>query len=186
MVEKVHYEKLTHYFTNKELEIVKRMPDNYVKALELVYRIYNEDLDKSGKTQIGHFGRVSDSLETEDEKITGLLHDIVEDGYLTLNDLLAVGIPPHIVAAISILTRDKTIHREYKDYVTSILKSNNELAIRVKYADMLDNSSPERLDLLEEKTKKRLENKYKKQLPRLEKYLKNQDVNCLVRKRNIK
>ena len=159
--------KIQLYFTFSEIYWLANMKDNYMKALTIIGRVYAERLDKSGNAELGHFIRVSENLDTSDEKITGLLHDIVEDGYLTFGDLIKVGFPPHIIKALRVLARDKSVYPNYEDYVTSVLESNDELAIRVKYVDMQDNSSDKRLVLLEESIRKKMISKYHSQLPRL-------------------
>ena len=177
-----HWDKVDFFFTENELERLKGISDLFLKALAIIGRVYAERLDKSGNAELGHFIRVSDQFESLDEKVTGLLHDIVEDKMITFEDLIRVGIPMHIIEALKILTRDKSVFPNYADYITSILDSNNELAIQIKYADMLDNSSEQRLNLLDESVKIRLAAKYKNQLPRLEMKI-NEMNNNLVRER---
>jgi (p)ppGpp synthase/HD superfamily hydrolase len=177
--------KINKYFSETELKYLEKLPDNYVKALEIIHRVYKDKKDMSGNPEVGHFIRVSEMLETEDEEITGLLHDIVEDGYISLFDLLKIGFPEYIVDAVAIVSRNKLKYKNYVDYITSILESNNKLAIRVKYADMLDNSSCNRLDLLEESTRIRLKTKYEKQLPRIEEKLGELNLTKQIRERKI-
>jgi pyrimidine operon attenuation protein/uracil phosphoribosyltransferase len=176
---------INKYFSKTELKYLRNMSDNYVKALEIINRIYKDDLDMSGNTEVGHFIRVSEMLFTEDEKITGLLHDIVEDGFLTFNDLINLGFPKNIINAVTYLTRNRKKHPIYSDYISYIINSNNKLAIRVKYADMLDNSSPRRLNLLNADVKNRLINKYKNELPRLEEKLKDIDDDYIYERKLV-
>lgn len=159
--------KLQLYFTFSEIYWLANIKDQYIKALTIIGRVYAERLDKSGNAELGHFIRVSENLDTIDEKVTGLLHDVVEDGYLTFSDLIIVGFPLHIIKALKVLARDKSLYPNYEDYITSVLESNDELAIRVKYVDMQDNSSEKRLVLLEESVRNKMTKKYDSQLPRL-------------------
>lgn len=62
--------------------------------------------------------------------------------------------------------------KSYHDRITSIINTHNIEAIKLKYADMLDNTDKERLAKLEETTRNRLIEKYTKEIVRLEKYLK--------------
>ena len=162
------WDKINCYFNEKELQFLTEVPYLFVKAIAVIGRVYAEQKDKSGAKMVGHFIRVSENFEAEDLQVVSLLHDIVEDGYITFNDLLLLNFPTYIVETVIILTRYKSVYPDYDDYITSIIESNNEMAIQVKYADMLDNSSNRRIDLLDENTKLRLINKYKTQLPRLE------------------
>lgn len=176
-----NFNKISSYFNESELEILNGMSDKYAMAIAIIGRVYAEKEDKSKNSMAGHFVRVSEMLETEDEKICGLLHDIVEDEMVTYKDLFYLGIAPHIIDALKLLNHDKNVYPNYEDYITSILESSNELAIRVKYADMLDNTSEKRLNMLEESTKLKLKNKYRFQLPRLK-----EKVEELNKKINLK
>ena len=70
-------------------------------------------------------------------KIIAVLHDVVEDTDITFADLLNQGIPFYLVTVIELLTR-----REDESYLDNIkrIKEDN-MAIRVKLADMAHNSS---------------------------------------------
>ncbi len=163
--------KINFYFNNHEIIKIKKLPD-YYRALALVGRIYKNKIDLSGNPMVGHFIRISDFFKDEDCKVIGLLHDIVEDGFLTFDDLLFLEFTEEIVDAVIILTRDKKVFSEYEDYISNIIESENIKAIKVKYADMFDNSSPQRINSLEPSLRNRLAKKYETQLPRLEEKLK--------------
>lgn len=105
-------------------------------ALGLVVKHYTGLFDKNGNPAILHPLTVGCSMESKEEKIVGLLHDIVEDGYLTLDELRVL-FDSQIVEAIQILTHDKKVG--YEDYIHSIKGSNNSIAIRVKIADLKHN-----------------------------------------------
>ena len=172
------------YFNHCEIIRLYSITDLYIRALAIIGRVYAESVDKSGHAIAGHFIRVSEYFIDEDTRIIGLLHDIVEDKKLTFKDLIMLGFSLDIINALKILTRSKEIYPNYVDYITSVLESDNELAIRVKYADMLDNSSFYRLNLLEESIKIRLTKKYENQLPRLkEKIMELNENNERVLKR---
>lgn len=173
--------KLNLFFSADELELIKTM-DEYHRALTIIGRVYAEKLDKSGNAELGHFIRVSDSLDTIEEKTVGLLHDIVEDGYIDLSDLSYLGFHnDDILTAISILCRDKQKFPYYHDYISSILESENIIAIKTKYYDMLDNISPGRVDLLPYAKKIKALAKYAEELPRLEETMRS--LNLMPEKR---
>ena len=50
-----------------------------VKAIQIAVSAHKEQMDKSGQPYILHLIRVMDAGETEQEKICGVLHDLVED-----------------------------------------------------------------------------------------------------------
>lgn len=198
MKKTVEWEKINLFFTYEELTEtqarlesgfcpLKSIPDDYTKAIAIIGRVYAEKLDKSGNIALGHFIRVSDCLDTDDEKVVGLLHDVVEDKYITLNDLKNLGFSQEVIDAVAILTRDKEIYPEYEDYITSIIESKNYIALKVKLFDMLDNKSPYRINDLNEEKKKKALNKYKNQLPRVVIAIKElEEEQNLKRKRILK
>ena len=75
--------------------------------------------------------------KTYDEKIVGVLHDVIEDcPEITLNDLLEEGFPNHIVFAIECLTKTPA-DQDYTEFVKQTEKS--PLAVSVKMNDLADN-----------------------------------------------
>ena len=69
------------------------------------------------------------------ERLAAVLHDLVEDTAVTLDDLRARGYAPDVVHAVDCLTRraDET----YEHYVERVI--TDEVACRVKLADLADN-----------------------------------------------
>ena len=59
-----------------------------VKAIQIVVSAHKEQVDKSGQPYILHLIRVMDAGETEQEKICGVLHDLVEDTDWTFENKL--------------------------------------------------------------------------------------------------
>ena len=49
------------------------------RAIELAKKAHKNQKDKAGKPYIGHCLRVMDSLNTPEDKIVGVLHDVIED-----------------------------------------------------------------------------------------------------------
>ncbi|MCP4896290.1 MAG: hypothetical protein GY906_04885 [bacterium] len=69
------------------------------------------------------------------------LHDVVEDTDTTLADLVAEGVDPAIVAAVSSLTR--TEGQAYRDYIGDIKYNGDreQLGRHVKIQDLIENIS---------------------------------------------
>lgn len=128
------------------------------KALEIAQGAHAQQVDKTGAPYLLHVMRVMNRGQTEDEKICGLLHDVVEDSATTFEDLHNAGFPDHIIAALRCLT--KTSETEDYDQFISRVK-NNALAVRVKLNDLEDNMDIRRLPVIGEKELARL-NKYLK------------------------
>jgi (p)ppGpp synthase/HD superfamily hydrolase len=132
------------------------------KAIEIAERAHAGQTDKAGKPYIGHPIRVMNAGQTLDEKIVGVLHDAVEDSDLTLETLAAQGFSVGVIAAVDAITKREG--EEYEAYLQRVM--SNELALRVKIADMTDNMNLSRIETPTEKDVARLE-KYASVLPRL-------------------
>ena len=65
------------------------------------------------------------------------LHDVLEDTDTTVDDLVNAGVPNDIIQAVSILTKHNHDKISYDEYLVNV--KNNNLARRVKIADMLSN-----------------------------------------------
>lgn len=132
---------------------------NLVVLAKTIATVAHEDqVDKNGAPYILHPEAVASFVETDDEKATAWLHDVLEDTPMTAEHLLELGFPRRIVDAVVLLTRTDDVPNE--DYYAGIKK--NPLAREVKRADIKHNTLPERLEKLPRETQKRLERKYKK------------------------
>jgi (p)ppGpp synthase/HD superfamily hydrolase len=79
--------------------------------------------------------RVMAAVEDEAGRVAAVLHDVVEDTDITLDDLGGAGIPPDILRTLDCLTR--RTGEEYSAYITRV--ATDPTAIRVKIADLEDN-----------------------------------------------
>lgn len=123
------------------------------KALQISFDAHKEQLDKSGMLYVCHPYRVAEQMSDEYSTCVALLHDVVEDTAITLEDISAEGFPSEIVEAIKIMTHNKDV--PYFDYIKQI--SKNSLAKEVKLADLRDNSNYDRLAKVELKDLQRNE-----------------------------
>lgn len=117
------------------------------KAVIIAVNAHKGQYDKCGMDYISHPVYVALNMDNEDEKITALLHDVVEDCNITMEELSSYGFNSNIINAVSLLTRKQ--ETDYFDYLKAI-KTNN-LAVKVKLADLKHNSDKERLSFLGEK-----------------------------------
>lgn len=85
---------------------------------------------------LGHIMRVMNHGKTEDEKIVGVLHDVVEDTDWTFEQLLSEGFPQYIIDALRCIT--KLSEDESYDHFIERVKTN-PLAKAVKINDLTDN-----------------------------------------------
>ena len=108
-------------------------------ALRIATAAHAGQLDRDGYPVILHPLTVGLMGHTDEEKIAGFLHDVVEDSDITFDDLLKEGIPTGIVNAVRLLTHEKGT--DYFDYVQRIIDSGNPIALQVKYNDLQHNYS---------------------------------------------
>src|SRR5687768_5217072 len=110
--------------------------------------------DKYGRPYILHPLHLMSQMDSDEERMTALLHDVVEDTNYTLADIEALGVPPSVVEAVALLTHDKE-QTPYLDYVRAL--KPNPLARKVKLADLRHNTDIRRIDPIREKDAARLE-----------------------------
>ena len=107
------------------------------RAVDIVSREFADDPDLDGNPQLLHMTAVSSAGKNDDEKLVGMLHDLVEDKDWTFEDLLQDGFPKHIVDTLRLLTHDK--ETPYMDYIRNICESGNKVALAVKINDLNHN-----------------------------------------------
>lgn len=133
-------------------------------AIQLARRAHEGQLDKAGRPYIAHPLRVMGSLAGEHERMTAVLHDVVEDTATTLEDLAEAGCPAPVLAAVDAISRRPD--ESQADYLARVVA--NPLALTVKRADIADNMSADRMGLLDEVTQERLRRKYEAALAQLD------------------
>ena len=133
------------------------------RAIEIATQAHQGQFDKSGKDYIGHPLRVMEMGSTEEEKIAGVLHDVVEDSDWTFETLEAEGFSQEIIAALKCVTK-LSENENYDSFIERVKK--NPLAVAVKINDLTDNMDIRRLPYLSDKDIKRLK-KYLKAYKKL-------------------
>ena len=125
------------------------------RAIAIASEAHAGQVDKQGRPYILHVLRVMVAGTTDEERIVGVLHDIIEDTEYRAVDLLHLGFSPECVEAIVDLTHTKWQSND--EYYTQI--KANPLALAVKRHDVDDNYSrlEEVVDLA---TRQRLKDKY--------------------------
>ena len=128
------------------------------KAIEIATLAHKGQKDKVGAPYITHVMRVMNMGRTEDEKICGVLHDVVEDTDWTFERLEAEGFTPVVLDALRCVTK-LSEHEDYDQFIARILL--NRLACLVKINDLTDNMDIRRMPEVSDKDMVRL-NKYLK------------------------
>ncbi|HEY7126994.1 MAG TPA: hypothetical protein VH540_23860 [Ktedonobacterales bacterium] len=122
-------------------------------AIALAVQAHHGQVDKVGQPYALHVLRVMFRLETEQERIVGVLHDVIEDTNYTQGGLHRLGYSDEILAALDCLTRRST--ETYEQFIERA--AANPLARRVKLADLEDNMDMRRLLAVTEKDRERLD-----------------------------
>ena len=137
---------------------------NLAKAIEIAASAHSEQKDKGGSPYILHPIRVMMSLSTEEEKIVGVLHDVVEDSEdWDFDRLREEGFAEDIISALKSVTKQS----DAENYEAFIERAGrNQIGRNVKIADIKDNLDVTRIGPLKEKDLLRI-NKYKNALSKL-------------------
>ena len=136
---------------------------NLQRAIEIATLAHKGQFDKSGKDYIGHPLRVMEMGKTEEEKIVGVLHDVIEDTNWTFEALEKEGFSKEVINALRCVTK-LSENENYDDFIERVKK--NPLAVAVKINDLSDNMDIRRLPYLSDKDVKRLK-KYLKAYKKL-------------------
>ena len=149
------------------------------RAIEIAVSAHKGQVDKAGAPYILHPLRVMLSLSTKEERIVGVLHDLVEDceGW-TFQRLSEAGFSAEIIDALKSVTKydaiknpiipkrpDNNADETYEEFVRRA--AANRIGAKVKRADLMDNMDWSRIT---EPTIKDLERmiRYKKALAYLD------------------
>jgi len=111
--------------------------------------------DRAGVPYIEHPRAVAAKVDTDTEKVVAFLHDTVEDTNTTLDEIRNK-FGTEVADAVECLTHKKGV--PYMEYVKGI--KTNDLARRVKLADLSHNMDLSRLPKVTDADLKRVE-KYK-------------------------
>ena len=133
------------------------------KAMLIAYHAHRDHVDKGGMPYIFHPLHLAEQMDTEYSVITALLHDVIEDSDISLEDLKAEGFPEPILEALSLLTHEKQV--PYLEYVQRL--KGNELARKIKLADLTHKSDVSRLSVQDDSSRQRFE-KYQRAIALLE------------------
>jgi len=133
------------------------MDEQIQAARDLVEKVHGDQVDKAGEPYLNHVYRVA-SLASHRygndnpyfppsskrlEYIVGLLHDVVEDGDVTLEDIRGK-FGNFIANAVNAITHIR--NEPYGTYIERV--KENRLATSVKLADLRDNSDFDRVVIL--------------------------------------
>lgn len=124
-----------------------------------MFEKHKDQVDKTGVPYVFH---VAETLDDEISVTVALLHDIVEDTDMTFEQL-SNDFPDEVIEPLKLLTHERNVG--YFDYIKKI--NTNDIARKVKLADLRHNSDLSRIDHPSEYDYKRNE-KYLKCIDYLE------------------
>ena len=142
---------------------------NLSLAILIASKSHLNQLDKGGHTYILHPIRIMMRLRTTDEELMSMaiMHDSVEDGTITFDEMRQRGFSERVIAGLRLLTHQKGV--SYEEYIDNM--RGNIDALRVKREDLKDNSDITRLKGVSEKDVKRMI-KYQNAFLKVEQYIK--------------
>ncbi len=112
------------------------------KAFKTARKQHQGQTDKSGTDYIYHPVRVSQLVKGGPQEITvALLHDVIEDTDMTLDDLRKSGFPKAVISGVEAMTR---LPGEPREHYLARVKAN-PIARAVKLADLEHNSDLTRI-----------------------------------------
>lgn len=139
---------------------------NLEKAIRISITAHQGQVDKAGTPYILHPLRVMLACKTNEEQICAVLHDVIEDTSMTLEDLSKEGFSEHILNTIDALTRRS--YETYGQFIERIMQ--DPIACKVKLADLADNMDLTRIANPTEKDYKRVE-KYRRATHKIRKHM---------------
>lgn len=105
------------------------------RALEFIREKLEGYTNENGTPYAEHAMRVADRMDTELERVVGLLHDVAEDADVTMKDLQEAGFSREVAECVGQLTRRNNL--TYFDYIDDV--GTNPVTAKVKLAELLDN-----------------------------------------------
>ena len=111
------------------------------RAIEIAAKEQAGDIDKAGSPYVFHPLRLMFAVNTPFEKMAAVLHDVVEDTSVSLDDLSKEGFHPDVIVAIDALTK-----RPGESRIEAASRAAaNPIARVVKLADVTDNMDLSRI-----------------------------------------
>ncbi|MBN6772764.1 HD domain-containing protein [Pseudomonas granadensis] len=117
------------------------MTQTLERAIAIAATAHAGQVDKGGAPYILHPLKVMLRMTTLEERIVAVLHDVVEDCGVSLNDLRTEGFSEEVLTAIASVT--KAPGESYEEFVDRA--AQNPIGRAVKLADLEENSDISRI-----------------------------------------
>lgn len=123
---------------NVRMDIMK----NLEKSITIAVKYHKNQRDSEGMPKVLHPINVMFNMETEEEMIVAILHDVIEDTEYTLKKLSLDKFSKRVLFAVDCIT-----HRQGEKYNIYIERvKGNEISTKVKLADLENNMDLRRMD----------------------------------------
>lgn len=109
----------------------------------------------------------------EEEQAIALLHDTIEDTFVTASYLRHRDIPEYVIEGVELLSKPANVY--YEDYIDNLLLSDHLGAIMTKYADNRVNAAGDKTGMAPSRIKK-LTERYLFSIDKLEKYFDDKNI----------
>lgn len=127
------------------LRYAPRMSD-LERAITIAAEAHRGAVDKAGAPYILHPLRVMLAQTTDEARIVGVLHDVVEDSEWTLEALRAEGFSETVLDALAAVTKTSDEHGSDEGYERFVRRAAaHPIGRAVKLADLHDNSDLSRI-----------------------------------------
>ena len=134
------------------------MKNSLNKAITIAAKIHKGKKGRNREPAIMHPIRVMSLMKNNRSRTVAVLHDVVESGKITIQELEDIGFDPKVCKAVDLLSRKKG--QKYFNYIDNI--KTNKLATTVKLADLTDNYLRRKQNRTSSKVDKQKIKKYKK------------------------
>jgi (p)ppGpp synthase/HD superfamily hydrolase len=138
------------------------MTQTLERAIAIAATAHAGQVDKGGAPYILHPLKVMMRMSSLEERIVAVLHDVVEDCDISLEDLRQEGFSEDVLTAIAAVT--KVPGESYEDFVERA--GQNPIGRAVKLADLEENSDLSRIASPSWEDLERIE-KYRRAIARL-------------------
>ena len=135
------------------------------KAIEIASRAHAGQKLKDGMPYILHPLRIMSQVDSLEQMMVAVMHDVVEDTDVTLEDIKKAGFSEAVIEGVRLMTHDEDL--SYGDYIDRL--KDNTIARKVKLADMRHNIDLLRIPEVKDKDLERCR-KYHQAISYLVKY----------------
>lgn len=111
------------------------------RAMQIAYEAHAGQVDKCGTPYVFHPYHLAEQMPDEVTTCVALLHDVVEDTPITLDELERE-FPPEVTEPLCLLTHDPAV--SYRDYIDALVV--DPVARTVKRADLMHNLDETRFE----------------------------------------